>query len=69
MDGTDVGEHAGGAVTRKIITEYVFPPIPNRNFDWSAVTDNYEPGCPIGYGPTEQAAIDDLRQQIEDAAT
>jgi len=48
-------------VTPKIITEFIYPPIPNRRFDWSAVTDNYEPGCPIGYGPTEQAAIDDLK--------
>jgi hypothetical protein len=47
-----------------IKTSYVFPPIPTRAFDWSAVTDDYEPGCPIGVGPTEQAAIDDLLEQI-----
>jgi hypothetical protein len=49
----------------KIRTEYVHPPIPFRHFDWSAVDDDtYEPGCPIGYGHTEQEAIDDLMEQI-----
>jgi hypothetical protein len=52
-------------MTLKIHTEFVYPPIPIRQFDWSAVTDNYEPGCPIGYGPTEREAIDDLLSQIE----
>lgn len=48
-----------------IITEHVRPPIPDRNCDWSAVTDNYEPGCPIGRGATEEAAIADLVEQVE----
>jgi hypothetical protein len=50
----------------KIITEFVYPPISQRQFDWSAVFDNYEPGCYIGYGRTEQDAINDLKQQWED---
>jgi hypothetical protein len=50
----------------KIRTEYVYPPIPVRDFDWSAVDDDtYDgPGSPIGTGATEQAAIADLLQQI-----
>lgn len=50
----------------KILTEYVHPPIPVRNCDWSAVTDNYEPGHPIGWGATKQEAIDDLLDQLAD---
>ena len=54
----------------KIITNFVYPPIPDRRFDWSAVTDNYcgaeDSHCPIGYGPTEQEAITDLKNQIDD---
>ncbi len=50
----------------KIVTQNIYPPIPLRQFDWSAVTDNYEPGCPIGYGRTEQEAVADLVEQIED---
>jgi hypothetical protein len=52
----------------KIRTHYDPPPIPLRNFDWSAVDDQtYDgPGCPVGYGATEQEAIDDLMLQIED---
>ena len=47
----------------KIRTEFVYPPIPNRNYDWSAVRENYDAGDLIGYGKTEQAAIDDLLEQ------
>ncbi len=48
----------------KIRTEFVYPPIPLRSFDWTAVTDDYEPGAPIGYGATEDAAIADLQEQL-----
>lgn len=51
----------------RIVTEHVYPPIPDRRFDWLAYRDGAEPpdsdgvgGSPFGYGPTEQAAIDDL---------
>ena len=51
----------------KIRTELVYPPIPIRQFDWSAVDDDtYEPGCPIGTGTTELEAVKDLMQQLED---
>jgi hypothetical protein len=43
---------------RKIMTENIFPPIPSRAFDWCAYYDGIEDAA--GYGPTEQAAIDDL---------
>lgn len=52
-------------------TEFVYPPVPWRSDDWSAVTDDYDGApdshCPIGTGPTEQAAIDDLMEQIEES--
>jgi len=35
--------------------------------DWSAVTDYYEAGDPVGWGSTEQEAIADLRDQLCDA--
>ena len=59
----------------KIITSYVFPPIPLRQFDWCAYRDSYEPpdsdgvgGGLIGWGRTEQDAINDLVQIEEEAA-
>jgi hypothetical protein len=52
-----------------IIARYDPPPIPPRQFDWSAVTDNYEPGCPIGYGRTRREAIADLLERIEERAS
>lgn len=44
----------------KVDTTYVHPPIPVRKFDWQATFEDYEPGCPMGSGHTEQEAIDDL---------
>ena len=50
----------------KIRTDYWAKPIPIRNCDWTAVDDEtYEPGCPIGYGATEEEAIADLMQELE----
>ena len=51
---------------RKVRAEFVNPPIPDRSFDWVAVYVDYEPGDPQGYGPTAKAAIEALRDQIED---
>jgi hypothetical protein len=51
---------------RKVKTTYDPPPIPPRQFDWSAVTDDYEEGHPIGFGRTEQEAIADLQEQLGD---
>lgn len=55
-------------MTRRLTirTDHIRPPIPTRNHDWSAVTDNYEPGHPIGYGPTEADAVMDLYEQLAD---
>lgn len=62
---------------KKINTEFVYPPIPIRNFDWCATFDDYDCDCdqdgyfshdPVGYGRTKQDAIDDLLEQVEDAA-
>lgn len=57
----------------KIRTEHVFPPIPDRRFDWSAVDDDTYDGaedshCPIGRGATEAEAIADLKEQLGEAA-
>lgn len=49
-----------------IHTFFEFPPIPIRSFDFGAVSDNYEPGCPIGWGETEEQAIADLFEQMDD---
>lgn len=47
-------------------TSHDFPPIPVREFDWSAIdADNYDEGSPIGRGSTEAEAIADLKQQLE----
>lgn len=53
-----------GPKTGRIHTHYEPPPIPVRSYDWSAVTDDYEPGDPVGYGPTEGEALDDLRSAL-----
>ena len=45
---------------RKILTDYVFPPIPYRGMDWIAYYDGEEEEGLRGQGATEQEAIDDL---------
>lgn len=51
----------------KIKTSYIYPPIPIRQFDWSAIDDDtYDgEGCPVGYGATEAEAINDLKEQLD----
>lgn len=46
-----------------IQTHYIFPPIPLRQFDWTAYRD---PEGPAGYGRTEQEAIADLLEQEDE---
>jgi hypothetical protein len=58
----------------KIHTSFDYPPIPVRSMDWSAVTDDYDGAedsrtrSQIGRGATEQEAIADLLEQIEEDA-
>ena len=47
----------------EIVTKHIYPPIPVRQYDWEATYDNYEAGDLIGYGTTEEEAIDDLKKQ------
>ena len=48
---------------KKIITSNEFPPIPIREYDWSAFREDWDKGDFIGYGKTEQDAIDDLLEK------
>lgn len=54
----------------KIITTFVYPPIPIRSLDWSAHFDGDEPDDDghmlVGRGATEGEAIQDLKERIED---
>lgn len=51
----------------KIKVSHVFPPIPIRTCDYSAIDDStYDgPGSKIGFGSTSQGAIQDLLDQME----
>lgn len=49
----------------ELITKYDPKPIPSRQFDWSCVDQNYEEGCVIGYGETEEQAIQDYMEQAQ----
>ena len=50
----------------KIITSYDHPPIPIRDYDWSAIREDYDEGDLIGTGKTEQEAINDLKIQEDE---
>lgn len=50
----------------KFITNFIYPPIPIRIFDWSAQVEGQEgPEELIGFSATEAEAIDDLKEQLE----
>ena len=46
----------------KIVTTYVCPPIPMRDFDWHATFEGLEGEGINGFGRTEEEAIEDLQQ-------
>ena len=48
---------------KKITTSHDCPPIPIRDYDWSAAREDWDEGDFIGYGRTEQDAIDDLLEK------
>ncbi len=50
----------------RIVTNYWAKPIPMRQFDWEATFDGYDMGDPVGYGTTEEEAINDLIQQVDE---
>jgi hypothetical protein len=50
-----------------IRTAYNPKPIRHRNFDWEAVDyDTLDCDSPVGYGSTEESAIADLLEQLEE---
>ena len=61
--------HRNGLV---IHTSYDPKPIPIRGYDWSAVLDGYDggdwetPPDPCGWGRTEEMAIRELLEQLEE---
>jgi hypothetical protein len=51
-------------MTRKIIIDYVYPPIPVRGWDYLAYFDGDEEGLK-GWGATEKDAVQQLINQLE----
>lgn len=68
LGNTHVLPAYGGKPELKIHTHLDYKPIPDRNFDWTAVTDDYDGAedahHPMGFGATECAAIADLLAQL-----
>jgi hypothetical protein len=50
----------------KLTVDFAYPPIPLRQFDWCVTDQNYEPGYPIGYGPTIQKALENYLESFCD---
>ena len=49
-------------MSRKIVTHHVFPPIPDRSYDWCAYYDGEEERREYGWGATEQEALEDFHR-------
>ena len=47
-------------MTLKVITNFIYPPIPIRCFDWVAYFDGYEESGLCEHGETEAIAIERL---------
>lgn len=54
-------------VVRDIELTFVYPPIPERNYDWQATRKGWEPGELYGQGRTPVLALADLLEQEEEA--
>ena len=50
----------------QIVTEFVNPPIPIRDYDWRAALGDIREDVQCGWGPTRSAAIKDLAEKSED---
>lgn len=48
-----------------IVTKPVYPPIPTDSCDWVAYYDGNCDAQNYGWGPTEEAAIEDLKASYE----
>lgn len=48
-----------------VTVRWIYPPIPDRRFDWQANRGDWDLGMPLGHGPTELDAIKDLLEQEE----
>lgn len=53
-------------MARNITTRHVFPPIPDRRFDWVAYYEGEEEAGGYGYGATEAEAIADFNENYRD---
>ena len=57
----------GGSVSSdSVVVRWIYPPIPDRRFDWQASRDGWDLGDPLGFGRTELEAIKDLLTQEEE---
>ena len=52
--------------TKKIITHFVFPPIPDRTHDWCAYYEGDEETGRYGWGETKEEAIRELKENYGD---
>ncbi len=54
-------------VIRDIHLSFDYPPIPDRNLDWSATRSGWEPGDLVGRGRTPAIALAELLEKEMDA--
>lgn len=53
-------------MTRKIVTWHACPPIPDRGCDWAAYYEGEEEAGNYGWGPTEEAAIQNFKDDCQE---
>jgi hypothetical protein len=63
---TAMYDAAMALVERKVCTAHIYPPIPCRDYDWTAWFDDVGQEGPAGYGRTESEAKQDLLDNYAD---
>lgn len=48
-----------------VAVSHICPPVPSNRFDWAAWDDDKAPDGAVGYGPTREAAVSELFEQLD----
>jgi hypothetical protein len=49
-----------------VAVSHICPPVPSNRFDWAAWDDDQAPDGAVGYGPTREAAVAELLDELDE---
>lgn len=51
---------------RLVKIDYIYPPIPSRQFDYQVTFDDWDLGDIVAFGPSPEAALAEFRLKLEE---